>query len=350
MSCLRYHALGNVKQLNDKYRTKFYEQYITLEGTLSFDDEYYVCGCCHRALKTGRIPTLNAVRHDMSVPDLPDDFKTDEMQLNNCEAHLLKLVIPFIRIGHCDKSSELKMFGQVIQVEADVGDTMEKILPISQELIPVALKRLPHHKSYFIKPQIVSKTKLMKYFKYFKDNNHLYKDIEFSDVKFQELIDSITDDIRRQHEWKDNQAANPDPTETVNTGDDLSDLEDDMSEQVDSSVIDKDKNLSKDEDSFKEDKKHDLPSYLTETPADTIIDPVNLTPNKQTLSDILATAIIRAEQKSTNLKKRKAKSSDKMEMIDLAPTVDGEFRDFEKFDEKCQIPRRKSFPTFILYR
>ena len=100
------------------------------------------------------------------------------MTLNKCEAHLLKLIIPFIRVSHIPRSAEFKVFGPMICVEAELKKTLETILPVDQDLIPVCLKRRPEYKGNYIE-EVVSKKKVLKYFEYLKTHNPLYKDIEF---------------------------------------------------------------------------------------------------------------------------------------------------------------------------
>jgi len=89
------------------------------------------------------------------------------MKLNNCEAHLLKLIISFIRVAHIPRSSEFKVFGPVINIKADVTKMFEKIIPVEQDHIPIALKRWPEYEGAYSE-EVVSKTKWMKYFQYFK--------------------------------------------------------------------------------------------------------------------------------------------------------------------------------------
>ena len=89
------------------------------------------------------------------------------MTLSKLEAHLLKLIIPFIRIAQVLWYGEFPIKGPMITVEADVKKNLnEKIIPQQQELIPVALKgKFTYEEN--IMEEIVSKHK-RSFFQYFK--------------------------------------------------------------------------------------------------------------------------------------------------------------------------------------
>ena len=42
------------------------------------------------------------------------------LELNKLEAHLLKLIIPFIRIAHCPRGAYFKVRGNLILISADI--------------------------------------------------------------------------------------------------------------------------------------------------------------------------------------------------------------------------------------
>ena len=326
-SCLRYHSRGNVVQVNikksvDEQRKKInegkkqrkiktdwkhYETHLIMNDsqdgtepvTVSSDGKYYICNSCNRALLDNRVPLSNEKVHQFRVQDLPDEFKTSDMKLNNCEAHLLKLIIPFIRIAHIPRSSDFKVLGPVINVEADVSDTFDKILPINQDLIPVALKRKPEYTGSYIE-EIVSKSKLIKYFEYFKASNPLYTDVVFTETVLDEIIKEVREDVERQDDWKTYQEwkksqVTDDENDTQETDDENEDDSDnegaDVNEKPDNSVQEEDYNL---------------PEYLTEVPADTVIDPLTQKENRQSVSELVANAIIEQEK---NAKKSKSKKS-----------------------------------------
>ena len=124
-----------------------------------------------------------------------DELSKAKTELNRLEHYLLKLVIPFLRIGHCTRGRYLRLQGQLIMVSADLVSTMEKILPVKQNLIPVSFRRKLEYQGYYIQ-EYVDKEKVTEYFKFLKTYNHLYEDIELGDLdKFD----------------KDTQADIPDP-------------------------------------------------------------------------------------------------------------------------------------------
>jgi hypothetical protein len=86
-------------------------------------------------------------------------------------------------IGHCTAGSGyFKMKGSVIMISADVTKTIEKILPVMQNLIPVSFKRKLVYSGHYIR-EYIDKKKLIEYFRFFKTNNHLYEDLSLGDLE-----------------------------------------------------------------------------------------------------------------------------------------------------------------------
>ena len=77
-------------------------------------------------------------------------FERKALQLNKLESFLLKTVIPFIRIAHCPRGSYFKVLGDLILISANVSESMEKILPLEQSLVPVSFKRKLTYQETFI--------------------------------------------------------------------------------------------------------------------------------------------------------------------------------------------------------
>ena len=122
----------------------------------------------------------------MIVKNPYDELSKPNMELNRLEHYLLKLVIPFLRIGHCTRGRYLRLQGQLIMVSADLVSTMEKIVPIKQNLIPVSFKRKLEYQGYYIQ-EYIDKEKVTEYFNFLRTYNHLYEDIELGDLsKFDE--------------------------------------------------------------------------------------------------------------------------------------------------------------------
>ena len=103
-------------------------------------------------------------------------YDREFLKLNRLEAYILKLVIPFIRIAHCPKGPYLKLKGDLILITADLVHSLNKVLPVEQNLIPVSFKRKLVYSGSYIE-EYVEKDKLMLYFNWFKSNNHLFEDV-----------------------------------------------------------------------------------------------------------------------------------------------------------------------------
>lgn len=71
---------------------------------------------------------------------------------------------------------------------------MEKILPIEQNLFPVALKRKLEYEGFFLR-EVIDKNKLKVLFDWLKKNNHLYQDVSFDPLLIDEFYETIRDDI-----------------------------------------------------------------------------------------------------------------------------------------------------------
>ena len=337
-SDMRYHCRGNVTKLklmkdHEVAKSKLTERELkderlrnntfVNEFTKSYDGFWYICHSCKKTLQKGNVPPCNEVEIGFQVDDLPEHLRTEDMKLNKCEAHLLKLIIPFVRVAHIPRSAEFKVSGPMICVEALVNKTVEIILPIDQNLIPVCLKRLPHFKGNYIQ-EVVSKSKVLKYFDFFKANNPLFADIVFSREKLDQFLNTALDDITEQDEWKS--AQNHDVADVERQI--FAETEERQSEHTHASANFEDTVEQKSEstqpcDSRKaEDDSYDLPNYLTEISHDTVVDPLTKCENREDMSEILANAIIEQERTTA---KTKNKSSRKMTSLNVAPTAEGKF-------------------------
>ena len=201
--------------VTDKMFTSEEMKLLTINNeTLSIDGKYYVCKYCKNIIKKNKIPPCNEISKKFMIDNLPEQFLTEEMSLSKLESHLLKLIIPFIRIAYIPGYGQYKVKGPMITVEADVTKTLnEKILPRQQELIPVALKRKLSYKGTVME-EMVSKNKVQAYFDYFKKYNPLFGD-EILDM---ERIDNWIEELKstEEHENDDNN-INHMPTIDVNT-------------------------------------------------------------------------------------------------------------------------------------
>ena len=113
----------------------------------------------------------------------------------------MKLVIPFIRVAHLPRGRYFKVIGDLILISADLMQTIEKILPVNQSLIPVSFKRSLKYKGHFIE-EYVDKEKLLTYFSWFKENNHLFKDFTFDTCLIDEFQNEAIDKSKDMDEEK----------------------------------------------------------------------------------------------------------------------------------------------------
>ena len=114
------------------------------------------------------------------------------LDLNRFETFLLKIIIPFIRVGHCPQGRYLQVRGNVILISADLPHSIEKILPQEQDLFPVSFKRKMVYEGHFIE-EIIDKNKVIAWFNWFKSNNPHFQGIELQS----ERIDEFTQTCRK---------------------------------------------------------------------------------------------------------------------------------------------------------
>ena len=171
----------------------------------SKDNNRYVCKSCRTSIANDRFPKNNE-REKERFQDFPLFFKNklkkisnylsviskrkldpenkshvdQALQLNKLEAHLLKLVLPFVRVAHCPRGFYFKVKGGLILISADIPSSLTKILPQSQKLIPVCLKRKLEYKGNYIE-EVIDKEKVKAYFEFFKEYNPLFKDVTLNE-------------------------------------------------------------------------------------------------------------------------------------------------------------------------
>merc|ERR1711867_139760 len=152
----RYRPKASMVVVTDKMFSSKQMELLTINNeTLSIDGKYYVCKSCKNTIQKNRIPPCNEKSYNFMIDKLPEKFLTEEMSLSKLESHLLKLIIPFIRIAYIPGYGQFKVKGPMITVEADVTETLnEKVLPRQQELIPVALKRKMSYKGTFMEEMV----------------------------------------------------------------------------------------------------------------------------------------------------------------------------------------------------
>ena len=182
---------------------------------VSKDRKAYVCKTCRSKIDEGKTPrksekewletsnfpmflknhlekitnqvTMNnkKSKKDDSIAYPKRKVKEKALQLNKLESHLLKLIIPFVRVAHCSRGSYIKVKGSLILISADISHSMNKILPQRQNLLPVCLKRKLEYSGSYIE-EIIDKTKVRAYFNFYKRFNPLFNETELKDEAIDE--------------------------------------------------------------------------------------------------------------------------------------------------------------------
>ena len=114
-----------------------------LLGKTSVDDIEWICQSCFRYLKKNKIPPY-AAKNGMSFPLKPDFF-----YLNELECRLLAPRLAFQKLMQAPRGNQLKIKGNVVNVPADVNNTVNVLPRLPQEsgTIKVQLKRRLQYKS-----------------------------------------------------------------------------------------------------------------------------------------------------------------------------------------------------------
>ena len=85
-------------------------------------------------------------------------------------------------------------------ISADVFSSLEKILPVKQDLIHVSFKKKLAYSGHYIQ-EYVDKHKLEAYFEWFKKYNHLFKDYELDKDKiydYEKKSMKVVDDMDKE--------------------------------------------------------------------------------------------------------------------------------------------------------
>ena len=173
------------------YRTK---------ASINIDGEYYVCNECRQHIKAKKMPPKSQ-RDLFQLSTFPQSFlnqvlevlgSKEKIKLNKVEQFLLKLVIPFIRVAHCERGQQMQVRGNLILISADVAKSLKTILPMEQNILPLKFKRKLSYDGHYI-AEFVDKRKIELYFNWMKDNNPLYKDITID--KYDALLEKFERDL-----------------------------------------------------------------------------------------------------------------------------------------------------------
>ena len=216
--CAELRSTSSCVLLETLSRDKMEKYIIESEETRNLDGNFYVCSTCKLSILNNKDP-VRGQKEFLGLLDFPDSFK-DELQqicqpskkgdinirLNKLEDFALKLVIPFIRILHLPRGPYLKVKGDLIMMSSEISDSLNKILPQNQDLIPVAFRRNLAYKGHFIE-EYVDRNKIGAYFNFLKANNHLYEDFIYDSELFdkfeQETMKEANENIPEDNSEED---------------------------------------------------------------------------------------------------------------------------------------------------
>ena len=138
---------------------------------LSVDDIEWVCTTCYKHLSKNRVPSC-AVANGMVFPNKPKFF-----DLNELECGLLAPRIAFQKLMQAPRGKQLKIHGNVVNVPADVVNTVSMLpwLPSETGTVKVNLKRKLEYKSSAMSLN-VRPHKVVQAAHWLTSNSDLYKD------------------------------------------------------------------------------------------------------------------------------------------------------------------------------
>lgn len=144
----------------------------------SVDNLEWICSCCYEHLKKGKIPPC-AAKSGMLFPVKPEFF-----DLNELEWRLLAPRLAFQKILQAPRGNQLKIKGNVVNVPADVNNTVNILPRLPQEsgTIKINLKRRLKYKSSALSLN-VRPNKVLQAAMWLATNSTLYREqgISFSE-------------------------------------------------------------------------------------------------------------------------------------------------------------------------
>ena len=213
-SCVEWKSAGSCKSI-DKIPTEKVVKFLIETGlTQNSDGKFYVCETCKASIDKNEEPR-RAQKEILGFLSFPkelkkvlqaqcppknkterEDVKQKYLELNRLEDYLLKPVIPFIRIGHLPRGRYFQVKGELIMISADVMESLHKILPLKQNLVPVSFKKKLEYTGHYIQ-EYVDKKKVQVYFEWFKKYNHLFHDYTLDEDLISDYETKCMESVRR---------------------------------------------------------------------------------------------------------------------------------------------------------
>ena len=225
--CAEYksrYACTGIQVLSPAQQRKYL---INTKLVISKDGKRYVCKVCRPQIDAKKIPKKSEKPH-LKYTDIPAYLKKhiknvtnysklikrrklsndrehnidQSLELNKLEAHLLKLTIPFVRIAHCPRGAYFKVRGSLILISADISHSLSRILPQSQNILPVCFKRKLEYKGNYLE-EAIDKMKVKAYFEFYKEHNPLYEKISLKENLIDEFESQCTEYAKKFEEATD---------------------------------------------------------------------------------------------------------------------------------------------------
>ena len=105
-----------------------------LQNTISVDNIEWLCQSCNRYLKKNKVPPC-VIANGMNFPEKPNFF-----DLNELECRLLAPRLAFQKILQAPRGKQFKIHGNVVNVPADVTNTVNMLPRLPQETGTIKVK------------------------------------------------------------------------------------------------------------------------------------------------------------------------------------------------------------------
>ena len=173
-NCLVFKSKQYCQELT-AFEKKEFASFIVKKNPLlkNKDNQEYLCNICLKDIRKGKVPVRNK-KKSFPQNNFPVVFfetlkrrchfkeksgetvhnkatyDHDFFKLNRLESYILKLTIPFLRVGYCPRGRYLKLRGDLILISADIVQSLGKILPLDQKFIPVSFKRRLSYSGFYL--------------------------------------------------------------------------------------------------------------------------------------------------------------------------------------------------------
>ena len=225
------------------------------------------------------------------------------------------------RVAHCQRGPHVQVKGSLILISSDIKHSLEKILPINQQIVPVKFKRKLSYDGYYL-GEFVDTKKVRLFFEFFKKNNHLYKDAFLQN----DIIEEFESKLELESDQILEACSNTNHEEMEEGDSDVDELQDEidlLAEEVVQDTHDTDgvENVSPDKDS-----EDVVPIHQQNS---------TLFMNKYEEDTDALTVANRIAKLICHLEKEKVLTVDPLEEIDLDHINDNNIDFYEPKDELC---------------